>query len=97
MEHLRRELTAVRLENQQLRGDLSAAISGQQPQRIPSQSMPVADTYAAADQFRAPPRQELPPLRSLQNGGSGAPADTMTGVQYEQPRAGYRAVEPQRY
>ncbi|KAB5536689.1 hypothetical protein GE09DRAFT_336886 [Coniochaeta sp. 2T2.1] len=95
LEHLRREVHSVRVENQQLRSDLSATINGQQP-RISSQSMP-ADTYPP-DQFgRTPSRPELPPLRSLQNGGSGLTPDTMTGVQYEQPRTGYRPAEPPRY
>lgn len=94
VEHLRRELNTVRIENQQLRNDLAAAINGQ-PSRMPSSMS--ADTYNA-DQFgRAPSRPELPPLRSLQNGGSGPNPDTMTGVQYEQPRTSYRPAETQRY
>jgi hypothetical protein len=95
-DHLRRELQTIRMENQQLRGDL---ITGQQQQRMSSQSSMAPDTYVAPDQFRpAPSRPELPPLRSLQNGGPGGPnPDTMTGVQYDQPRAGYHPGEPQRY
>jgi hypothetical protein len=92
MEMLRREVTSLRTENQQLRSD-NAALSSQQG-RAPAQGM--SDPYAA-DQFGRgqPPRPELPPLRSLQGGGT-APAgpESMTGVQYDHPRTnGYRAPE----
>lgn len=60
-------------------------------------------TQAGAEPFSdqyGRPRPELPPLRSLQ--GSSAPAptptDTMTGVQYEQPRASnFRVAESGRF
>jgi hypothetical protein len=96
-EHVRRERDALRMENQQLRAERSASLNGQHP-RMPSQVM-ATDAYQADQQFgRGPPRPELPPLRSLQNGVSGAPApDSMTGVQYEHQQVnGYRPVE-QRY
>lgn len=90
IEHVRRERDALRMENQQLR---AASLNGQQ------QRMSVSTDAYSTDQFsRGPPRPELPPLRSLQNGGSGAPApDSMTGVQYDHPNAnGFRPSE-QRY
>jgi hypothetical protein len=62
-------------------------------QRPPPQggSDPYADQYGR-------PRPELPPLRSLQSSAGPAPPDTMTGVQYDQPRAnGYRTSEPGRF
>jgi hypothetical protein len=58
-----------------------------------------SDPYAV-DQYGRPRPPELPPLRSLQSGsapGGGGP-ESMTGVQYEPPRAnGYRPTEPARF
>jgi hypothetical protein len=96
-EHVRRERDALRMENQQLRAERSASLNGQQ-QRMSSQVM-ATDAYPPDQQFsRGPPRPELPPLRSLQNGVPGAPPpDSMTGVQYEHQQVnGFRPVE-QRY
>lgn len=95
LDHMRRDRDALRLENQQLR---AASLNGQQQQQ--QHRMSVTGDAFPSDQFnRAPPRPELPPLRSLQNGVSTAPApDSMTGVQYDYPNANgsYRPSE-QRY
>ena len=76
---LRREIQAIRMENQQLRSDLSSVsanpAAGHQP---PPQSL--ADPYA-----RPAPRPELPPLRALSGGLPNGP-ESMTGVQYDPPR-----------
>lgn len=97
MENLRLEVQSLRHENQQLRNELAAVsnhVSSQQPLRV--QAQPMVDPFSAPDPYsRAAPRvNELPPLRSLQNGGTAVPgggAESMTGVQYEQPRVnGYR-------
>lgn len=89
IEVLRREVTSLRSENQALRSEVALHQGRAPPQGV-------ADPYAA-DQFGRgqPPRPELPPLRSLQGGTAPPPGpESMTGVQYEQPRAnGYRPPE----
>lgn len=83
---LRRELSGLRIENSQLMGELNRQ-SGPPPAHL-GQPGYSSDHYASA------PRNELPPLRSLNNGIQNGP-DSMTGVQYEAPRSnGYR---PERY
>jgi hypothetical protein len=88
-EMLRREIQALRMENQQFRSDL-AAMSATHPagsHAAGPQSLP--DAYA-----RAAPRPELPPLRALSGALPNGGPESMTGVQYEQPRPnGYRPPE----
>ncbi|XDG06887.1 hypothetical protein ABKA04_006502 [Annulohypoxylon sp. FPYF3050] len=82
-EMLRRELDRMRMENAQLRGNVSLP-PGQGAANAPISSQPPADPYAQ-DPYGRAPRPELPPLRAL-----NAP-DSMTGVQYEGQRPnGYR-------
>jgi hypothetical protein len=77
---MRRELAAARMENSQLRGELSAGSHN---------SAPPTGSFAQKDAQRP----ELPPLRSLSGEVPTAP-ESMAGVQYEQPRfAGYRAPD----
>ncbi len=73
------------MENQQLRSDL-AAMSQAGP--VPPQA---ADPYA-----RPAPRPELPPLRALSGGLPNGP-ESMTGVQYEQPRLSGSYRLPERF
>lgn len=82
---MRRELAGLRMENNQLRTELSAISSGQAGG---SHALQSADPYA-----RGASRPELPPLRSLSSGIANGP-ESMTGVQYEQPRVnGFRPAE----
>lgn len=87
MEMQRREVAALRMENSQLRGELTAV-----------SSHGVSNHNSGPSQGSFPPRQEerpaLPPLRSL-SGGVPTVADSMTGVQYSEPPSigGYRAPE----
>ncbi|KAL2153958.1 hypothetical protein VTH82DRAFT_2634 [Thermothelomyces myriococcoides] len=63
------------------------------------QSRPVSDPYSQ-DQYGRPRPPELPPLRSLQSPTGPPPQgpESMTGVQYEPPRAnGYRPAETGRF
>lgn len=84
----RRELAALRMENSQLRGELSA-VSANHSAHNPA---PAPSAFQNREQ-----RPELPPLRSLSGDIPQAP-ESMTGVQYEQPRmAGYRAPEARPY
>lgn len=85
---LRRELQQLRLENSQLRSD------GMAGRPAPAQTL--TDSFTADQYGRQPPRPELPPLRSLSGPITTAPPapESMTGVQYEQPRVnGYRPSE----
>jgi hypothetical protein len=66
-----------------------ATVSNQQP-RVPAPA--IQDPYAGDRYGQGPPGPELPPLRALQQSvpPAGGP-ESMTGVQYEQPRVnGYR-------
>lgn len=84
---MRRELAAARMENSQLRGELSAVSSSQGAGS--HNSAPPSASFAQKDAQRP----ELPPLRSLSGEVPTAP-ESMAGVQYEQPRfAGYRAPD----
>lgn len=88
MEMQRREIAALRMEISQLRGELNA-VSANHTAHNPA---PAASAFQSRDQ-----RPELPPLRSLSGEIPQAP-DSMTGVQYEQPRmASYRASEARPY
>ncbi|KAJ9137950.1 Protein esc1 [Pleurostoma richardsiae] len=82
----RRELAAMRMENNQLRSELSALTSGQAGAGV--------HVVSATDPYgRAAARPELPPLRSLGGTLPNGP-ESMTGVQYEQPRInGFRQPE----
>jgi hypothetical protein len=83
--------SAQQNEIEMLRRELQERMHGAPPPRP-------ADPYAG-DQFGRPRPPELPPLRSLQSAAppSGGP-ESMTGVQYEAPRAnGYRTAEPTRF
>jgi len=86
LELMRRELQALRVENQRLRADMASLSNGQGApgHGVPQQAL--ADPYAR--------RQELPPLRALSGGLSGPP-EPMGGVQYEQPRPGINGYPPQ--
>ncbi|KAJ3491668.1 hypothetical protein NLG97_g5549 [Lecanicillium saksenae] len=85
-EILRRELQNVKMELAQARGE-----SHPPPQSSQSQSHPPpAQQYPPEHYQQSPNGTELPPLRSISNGMSSNP-DSMTGVQYDAPRAnGYR-------
>lgn len=73
---LRHELQVTRQENERLRSELGGRLP-------PQQAAPSADPYpGAGDPFQRS-RTELPPLRSL----SGTGPESMTGVQYDGPRA----------
>lgn len=88
LDAMRRDVMALRGENTQLRNELATVSNAHHG----ASSMPSLSSQTGGDGYGRPPslRQELPPLRSLGNGIPGPP-DTMTGVQYEQPRAnGYR-------
>lgn len=83
----RRELAALRMENSQLRGELSSGHgSGAAP--------PPAGSFSSREGHPQAQRQELPPLRSL-SGDIVTVPESMTGIQYsEQPRVGtYRGSE----
>ncbi|KAI3401696.1 hypothetical protein diail_9360 [Diaporthe ilicicola] len=84
---MRRELAAARMENSQLRGELSAVSTGQGASS--HNPTPSNGSFAQKDAQRP----ELPPLRSLSGEVPTAP-ESMAGVQYEQPRfAGYRTSD----
>ncbi|KAG6176815.1 hypothetical protein E4U27_004814 [Claviceps purpurea] len=99
-EMLRRELSSMRMEIAQLRGELNSTGHAQPPP--PPSPGPVSSSAPPQshgsqsklscygnDAFAGPSRNELPPLRSLSMHASGP--DSMTGVQYDTPRAnGYR-------
>lgn len=89
---LMNELEALRRENHALLHQLNKQGGPPPPpiQQAPGPPPPpVAGAYGAHDPFVH--RTELPPLRTLNGGAPGAP-DSMTGVQYDAPRAnGYRA------
>lgn len=89
VEMMRREIASVRMENSQLRGELSA-VSNQGPGN--HNSVPSMASYSSKD----PARPELPPLRSLSGEISTAP-ESMAGVQYEQPRMSAYRVSDGRY
>ncbi|ROW18303.1 hypothetical protein VPNG_00004 [Cytospora leucostoma] len=89
VEMMRREIAAVRIENSQLRGELSA-ISNQGPGS--HNSGPPLGSFSSKD----PSRPELPPLRSLSGEISTAP-ESMAGVQYEQPRMNAYRISDGRY
>lgn len=89
VEMMRREVASVRMENSQLRGELSA-VSNQGPGN--HNSAPSMGSYSSKD----PSRPELPPLRSLSGEISTAP-ESMAGVQYEQPRMNAYRVSDGRY
>lgn len=89
---MRRELQGLRVENQQLRSDLSQLSAGQAgAHAAPAQS--IADPYARP----APNRPELPPLRALSGGLPNGNPESMTGVQYEQPRVNGYSRPPERF
>ncbi|RFU75614.1 hlh transcription factor hpa3 [Trichoderma arundinaceum] len=84
---LRRELSGLRMESSHLLGELNR-------QQAPPPGHPSQPASYSSDPYASAPRTELPPLRSISNGIPNGP-DSMTGVQYEAPRAnGYR---PERY
>ncbi|EXM28406.1 hypothetical protein AU210_000765 [Fusarium oxysporum f. sp. radicis-cucumerinum] len=82
-EMLRRDVHALRMENQQLRSELNSS-SSRPPLSSAATPAPQAGTYQA-DPYPNPNRPELPPLRSLRNSIPNGP-DSMTGVQYDSPR-----------
>ncbi|KAI5861739.1 putative HLH transcription factor [Durotheca rogersii] len=84
-EGLRRELERVRVENAQLRGNMTSMQSGQGAPSQPMPSQPSGDPYGQDLYGRAPSRPELPPLRALSGNLPNAP-DSMTGVQYDGQR-----------
>lgn len=93
---MRRELQQLRLENSQLRNDLASQQSNGTASHVataptgpPPPAVQPPPTFAS-DPFGSSSRPELPPLRSLSNSLPAGP-DSMTGVQYEPPRAnGFR-------
>lgn len=92
-EMLRRELQGLRMESAQLRGELHSSSSHPPPPPAPApaqqQQQPPQAPYAA-DPYANSTRPELPPIRSIGNSMSNGP-ESMTGVQYETPRAnGFR-------
>ncbi|KLP00772.1 Protein esc1 [Fusarium fujikuroi] len=82
-ELLRRDVHALRMENQQLRSELNSS-SSRPPLSSAATPAPQAGTYQT-DPYPNPNRPELPPLRSLRNSIPNGP-DSMTGVQYDSPR-----------
>jgi hypothetical protein len=77
-EMMRQELQKLRMENSQLRSDMSASVH--------------PPNYGQDHYSHTPRTEQLPPLRSLSNSLPGAP-DAMTGIQYDTPRVnvnGYR-------
>ncbi|KAI1045615.1 hypothetical protein LB505_004812 [Fusarium chuoi] len=82
-ELLRRDVHALRMENQQLRSELNSS-SSRPPLSSAATPAPQAATYQT-DPYPNPNRPELPPLRSLRNSIPNGP-DSMTGVQYDSPR-----------
>lgn len=82
---------SIASENDQLRREnhaLMLQLRGQPPQQAPPP--PPAAGYASDPYAHRP---ELPPLRAL-NGGPPSGPESMTGVQYDAPRAnGYRPAE----
>ncbi|EEY20025.1 conserved hypothetical protein [Verticillium alfalfae VaMs.102] len=82
---------SIASENDQLRREnhaLMLQLRGQPPQQAPPP--PPAASYASDPYAHRP---ELPPLRAL-NGGPPSGPESMTGVQYDAPRAnGYRPAE----
>lgn len=91
MEMQRREVAALRMENSQLRGELSAV---QANHGIGNHNTaPSSGQYSSRDAQRP----ELPPLRSLSGEVPTVP-ESMTGVQYsEQPRMGNYRTSDARY
>lgn len=86
-EMLRRELQQVRMQNVQIRGDVNPA-SAHPP--APQSAAPPQPQPYTMDSYANGGRPELPPIRSISNGVPNGP-ESMTGVQYEDPRvAGYR-------
>lgn len=88
MEMQRREVAALRMENSQLRGELTAVSAGH------AASSHSSAAPAAQFQARDAQRPELPPLRSLSGEIPQVP-ESMTGVQYSEPprMGGYRAPD----
>ncbi|KAG5919328.1 hypothetical protein E4U42_006549 [Claviceps africana] len=98
-EMLRREIQGMRMEAAHLRGELNSAGHAQpgpppppSPASVPSTAPTQSQTSQSkltpygSDPYAGPNRNELPPLRSIHAG-----PDSMTGVQYDAPRAnGYR-------
>ncbi|KAG5923437.1 hypothetical protein E4U53_003560 [Claviceps sorghi] len=99
-EILRREIQNMGMEIAQLRGELNSTAHAQPgpppppspasmpPSVVPPQSQSSQSklTPYGNDPYAGPNRNELPPLRSIH-----AAPDSMTGVQYDAPRAnGYR-------
>jgi hypothetical protein len=86
-EMLRRELQQARMQIGQLRGDgnhVPVQPPAPQSAAAPQQPAYTMDPYANGG------RPELPPIRSISNGVPNGP-ESMTGVQYEDPRvSGYR-------
>lgn len=89
LEMTRRDLNNMRMENHSLRGELSAM---SQNQGASTHNAPPADMFS-----RGPQRPELPPLRSLSGGNLNGGPDSMTGVQYDQPRTNGQRVPDGRY
>ncbi|KAK7430802.1 hypothetical protein QQZ08_002591 [Neonectria magnoliae] len=88
-EMLRREMQGLRMESAQLRGELHTSTAQVAPPPPPPATQQPAN-YAADHPYASATRPELPPIRSISNTISNGP-ESMTGVQYETPRAnGYR-------
>lgn len=88
--NLMNELESLRRENHALLHQLKQGGPPPPPlqQAPPGPPPPAVGAYGAHDPYVH--RTELPPLRTLNGGAPGAP-DSMTGVQYDPPRAnGYR-------
>ncbi|KAH0498443.1 hypothetical protein TgHK011_005696 [Trichoderma gracile] len=85
-EMLRRELQGIQMERH---SQYMGSMDRQQAQAPPPAHAGPSSSYSS-DPYASAPRTELPPLRSISNGIPNGP-DSMTGVQYEAPRAnGYR-------
>lgn len=80
-EMLRRELHAAKMELAQMRGEQPPP-----PPQSQSQAPPPPSQYPPEHYQGNSNGTELPPLRSISNGMSNGP-DSMTGVQYDAPRA----------
>lgn len=88
---LRRELQAMQGGSRM--GDMGSSTPHANSQGPPGPSQPPVQQPAYSSEQYANTRPELPPLRSINAGIPNGP-DSMTGVQYEAPRAnGYRGPE----
>lgn len=77
------------MQNAQIRVDVNPGSAHAPPPQ--SAAPPQPATYTMDHPYANGGRPELPPIRSISNGVPNGGPESMTGVQYEDPRvAGYR-------